>query len=344
MNKKGLIVICIAVVLLIGLLIFSMIMKSRGIPQNPEDTIGNTAGNLNNGGYFCETDDAIYFANAYDEGTLYSMKKDLSDIKKLSGAAVQFINCGGSYLYYYQKDSSAASSLGFVVHMSGLYRTDLKGEHAVCLDKSDCEKVILIGNRVYYTKAVDGKTSMCLHSITTNKQDEQMLTDYLLNPASVSGGVIYYNGTQNDHYLYTYNTNTGRSSLVAQYDMWFPVLYGSSVYFLDLSRNYSLCRLDLMDGNLTVLSDERIDSFNVAGGYVYYQTVGDDPGLYKVGIDGSNNELMSAGIFKNISIAGGYVFYQDFQSDIPMYMAPLGTTNVSTFEDAKAAAFRNLKK
>ena len=343
MNKKGLVVISIAVVLLIGLLIFSMIMKSRGIPQNSEDTVGNTAGNLNNGGYFCETEDTIYFANPYDEGTLYSMKSDLTDIRKLNGAAVAFINCGGSYLYYYQKNSSAASSLGFVVHMSGLYRTDLKGEHALCLDKSDCEKVVLIGNRLFYTKAVDGNTSMCLHSISTNKQNEQKLTDYLLNPASVTNGVIYYNGTQYDHYLYAYDTNTDRSRLVAQYDMWFPVLQGSSVYFLDLSKDYSLCRLDLMDNNITVLSDERVDCFNVAGGYVYYQTVGDNPGLYKVGIDGTNNELMSAGIYKNISIAGGYVFYQDFQSDIPMFMAPLGSTNVTTFEDAKAATFRNMK-
>ena len=124
MNKKIIILILVLLFVVGGGLLF-VYVQHRDIKQNPEDTIGNTAGNLNNGGTFCETEDAIYFANPYDENTLYKMNPDLTKIKKLSGAAIGFINCAGDYLYYYQKNSSAASSLGFVVHVSGIYRSDL---------------------------------------------------------------------------------------------------------------------------------------------------------------------------------------------------------------------------
>ncbi|MCR5338821.1 MAG: DUF5050 domain-containing protein [Lachnospiraceae bacterium] len=344
MSKKAIIPIAIIMLLILGLLIFFVLQRNKDIRQNPEDTIGNTGGNLNNGGYFVENDDTIFFANAYDEGSLYRMDKDFSNIKRLSGAGVAYMNLGGDYLYYYQKNSSAASSLGFVVHVSGLYRSDLKGEHVLCLDKVDCDRVVLIGNKVYYTKAVDGQNTLCLHSITTSKKDPTMLTNFLLNPASVSGGLIYYNGTEQNHYLYTYDTRTNNSALVAQYDMWFPVYYGNSVYFLDLSSNYRLCRLDLADGNVTVLTNERVDCFNVSGGVAYYQTVGSDPGLYMVGIDGSNPSLLAQGTYHNINIAGGYVFYQSYQTEIPMYMAPVGSTAVKTFDDAKAAAMQSMAK
>ncbi len=344
MKNKSIFIVAGIAILIIGAFVTFIIIRSRGIAQNPEDLVGNTGGNLNNGGYFCEGDNCIYFANAYDQGCLYMMYPDFSNITRLSGASVAFLNLGGDYLYYYQKNSSAASSLGFVVRVSGLYRSDLWGSHVMCLDKIDCDMATLIGNRVYYSKAVDGQNTMCLHSITTAKQDKKMLTDFQLNPASAYNGLIYYNGTKKDHYLYTYDTRTDLSNMVAQYEMWFPVYYGNSIYFMNLADNYRLCRLDLADGNLTYLSDERVDCFNVANGYAYYQTISKDPGLYMVSIDGSGKTLLANGTYHNINIAGGFVFYQDFRNDIPMYMAPLGSANVSTFDAAKEAAMQAIKK
>lgn len=47
--------------------------RGRPDPRQSPETVGNTAGNLNNSGYFCEYDGTVYFANAYDSNTLYSM-------------------------------------------------------------------------------------------------------------------------------------------------------------------------------------------------------------------------------------------------------------------------------
>ncbi len=344
MNKKMIAVWIVLLSVVIGLGTFVIIRRVRGIEQNPPDTVGNTGGNLNNGGYFCETADAIYFANFYDDGTLYRMNPDRTDIRKVNSAAVSYLNNGGNYLYYYQLNSLAASSLGFVARVSGLYRSNLNGGQVLCLDKVDCDRVVLVGNDIYYTKAVDGQDTLCLHRVSTDKKRLTQLTDYLLNPSSAANGVIYYNGTKEDHYLYAYDTATDLSTLVAEYQMWFPVYENGNIYFLDLSHNYRLCRLSLSDGALTVLTGDRVECFNVSGGYVYYQTTdAEDPALYMT-VAGGEPVRLADGVYHNINIAGGYVYFTGFQTNIPMYTAPLGSAQVSAFDDAKTVALQEMAK
>lgn len=75
-----------ALLILIPFLLFVIIIGAFAIvgdriPDNPPETVGNTAGNLNNSGYFCEYDGKVYFANVYDSDTLYSMAPSEQDIK-----------------------------------------------------------------------------------------------------------------------------------------------------------------------------------------------------------------------------------------------------------------------
>jgi hypothetical protein len=63
-----------ALLILIPFLLFVIIIGAFAIvgdriPDNPPETVGNTAGNLNNSGYFCEYDGKVYFANVYDSDT-----------------------------------------------------------------------------------------------------------------------------------------------------------------------------------------------------------------------------------------------------------------------------------
>ena len=50
-------------ILVICIFLFILAIFSDYIPMNPEGTVGNTAGNLNNGGLFCEYDGKVYFSN-----------------------------------------------------------------------------------------------------------------------------------------------------------------------------------------------------------------------------------------------------------------------------------------
>ena len=50
--------------------------KKNQTVHNNDNAIGNTAGNLINGGLFCEYNDKIYFANPDDYNKLYVMNSD----------------------------------------------------------------------------------------------------------------------------------------------------------------------------------------------------------------------------------------------------------------------------
>ena len=71
----------ITVIALAGIYIYS----SGRTYLNADDLIGNTAGNIYNGGLFCERDGKIYFSNDNDDGSLYVMNAnaDLTSVKKL---------------------------------------------------------------------------------------------------------------------------------------------------------------------------------------------------------------------------------------------------------------------
>lgn len=343
-KKKAVISIILIVVLIIVAYILNL--RSHNVPDNPSGTVGNTAGNLNNGGYFCESDGKVYFANAYDDGTLYCMNPDETDIKKLNRSEVYQLNAAGNYLYYYQKNSSSYPDFSFLIRTYGLYRTNKKGRDPVCLDKSDCKNVSLVDNTVFYTKPVDGAQTLQLFAIDTDKKNNRKVADYLVNPSSAFDGILYYNGTEENHHLYAYDPLSGLETVVKEYDMWFPTLHGQSIYFLDLEGNYELCRYNLYDDTISVLTTERVEFFNLTANYIYYQTVdADSPALWRMGLDGSNPEIVSEGIYRDISVTSQYVYFRSYAADMPIYHTPAdGAINVTTFDAASQAAIKELSK
>ena len=103
--------------LIIGIIILllgaSAIISSLAgkVPPNDISVTGNTAGNLNNGGLYAESNGKVYFSNAYDNGCLYSMNSDETEFEKLSTNQVNSINVGGNFLYYYMDSSGGGTGL-----------------------------------------------------------------------------------------------------------------------------------------------------------------------------------------------------------------------------------------
>lgn len=75
---------------------------------------GNTAGNLYNGGMFCEYDGTVYFANPDDNYRLYSMSLNGDDVKKLSNDTATFINADEHYIYYARNNKAENSDFSFL--------------------------------------------------------------------------------------------------------------------------------------------------------------------------------------------------------------------------------------
>ena len=164
-RTKNILIIIISVVI-ISLLIAVVSLSGR-IPLNDENTVGNTAGNLNNNGYFCERNGRVYFANAYDGYSLYSMNTDETDVKKLHGGNTSFINVGGDYIYYVTTSTETNDS-GSFRGAYGIYRSKTNGRNVTGMDRCYVSAMQLCGNYHYYDK-VDTKTAIHLEKIRIDK-------------------------------------------------------------------------------------------------------------------------------------------------------------------------------
>ena len=342
-NKKSVIILCS--VILFVLIAFVLLSLFTGRVQMSDDnTVGNTAGNLNNGGLFCENDGVVFFSNAYDNNALYCMNPDESQIKKLGSNYVASINAGGKYIYYYMESGTNGSGLGFMSRTAGIYRSDRNGKRTACLDRTFAVTMQLCGNYLYY-QDYNNKTGTKLSKIKIDKTDKATIADYIINPVSFVNGTIYFNGTQEDHALYGLNTRSDTINKIWDGNIWNPVYSDGYVYYMDVANNYRLCRYSMSENAVEVLTNDRVDSFNVYDYYIYYQKNSKtEPELRRMYIDGTNNEVVAAGVYENINITSQYVYFNQFDEPTPVYRtSTYGGVNVNTFESARNAALENTK-
>lgn len=336
-----------ALFILIPFLLFVIIVGALAIvgdriPNNPPETVGNTAGNLNNSGYFCEYDGTVYFANAYDSNTLYSMDPSEQNIKKLGNASVKNILAGGKYLYYYQTGASGDAGIGALRTVRSFNRCKLNGTDVTGLTRDPIVSAQLVGSNLYIMTSGDNRP--LFYRMKIDKSDKTDLADYEINPACAVNGTIYYNGTQENHYLYALNTSTDSISTLWDGNLWYPIAQGDYIYYMDVENNYRLCRYSLSRNEVEVLTEERIDCFNVGYGYVYYQVNGGEACLKCMRDDGSDSWVIAEGNYTAIHMTSQYVYFQMFGETSTWYHSPLGSQSYSGFDAARQAALDALKK
>lgn len=331
MQKKNAIIVIVIVLLLIGLLVGAQLLAA--IPDNPSGTIGNSAGNLNNHGLFCEDGDKIYFSNPYDGDHLYSMKADGSDKKLLHSAPVEYINSGGDYLYFYQKNTDEKAVFG-IINNNGIYQLKKSGKKtADCLDRTASGIISLIDSYVYY-QHYDNKDGITLYRAKINSAEKGQISKSEINPACVTGSSIYYPDTSNSFYLSVFDVNNLTSGQLLAERMYSPIYEDGYLYYMNIPDHYSLYRCNLSDQTSEKLTNDRIDVFNVYGDYIYYQKNDTkNPALIRMASDGSNPEVVAEGNYTNINITSEYTYFQEFGVATPLYQTPTsGKINVTAFD------------
>lgn len=328
-TKFGKIILSIVLILaLIGILTLSML--SRRIPMNPSGTIGNRAGNLYNAGLFVEKDGMVYFANPKDGGTLYSMTVNEGEITKLGDASVRNLLAGGKYLYFFQLKPSANAGLGYIRASHGFYRYDMDSSKFAALTTDVVVNAQLVNNFLYILTT--NEEGPLFYKMKIDKSEQTTLSTLAINPSCAEGDYIYYNGVDSNHYLYSLNTNTDVESEVWAGNIWFPVVMGDYVYYLDVANDYRLCRYIRSQGVVEVLTNDRVDCFNISGGYIYYQKNStSSPALIMMNADGSNRKVVAEGNYTNINVTSQYVYFQEYGKEASLYHAPLGSTVASPF-------------
>ncbi|MCR4788720.1 MAG: DUF5050 domain-containing protein [Lachnospiraceae bacterium] len=344
MKKSNIKVIIFIIILVLVLGVSAVInVLSKRTKFNDDAAIGNTAGNINNKGLFAENDGRVYFSNPYDRGYLYSMNPDETDMKKIANSHVTNILAYGDYVYYYLDTANGGTGLGYVVRTFGLYRTNKDGKNAVCLDRTACTAMQLVGNYIYYQR-YNNTDFTKTYKVKIDKSENELVSDVIINPAAADYGRIYFNGTEKDHYLYALDTGQDIIYTVYQGNLWYPQYSNGYVYYMDVSDDYKICRYSLSANTVEILTNDRADMFNVLGDVIYYtKSDAAEPALKRMRIDGSNNEIVAPGIYCDINLTSQYAYFRQYGTEVPMYHTSLtGPISISPFTAAEDAA-RNSK-
>lgn len=326
-NKLTSIILFLGFVIILGGLMFLSFLGKR-IPSNPAGTIGNTAGNLNNGGLFCEADGMVYFANPSDNNSLYSMTADEKNVKKLFDGDVCNILTGGDYLYYFMK-KPGSTSLDKLRVSHSFYRSKTDGDDLYALTNDVVVHAQLSDNTLYLMTTA--KEGLSFYRMNTDRSDKTILADTLVNPASVKDGYIYYNGTQSNHYIYALNTQNDTSSVLWKGNVWYPVLDGNYFYYLDVENDYRLCRYDYTRDVIEILTHDRVECFNIGSGYIYYQSNSQtEPALKRMLPDGSDVTVIAEGNYTAIHMTSKYVYFKGLGDENTWYHSLIGSETYSS--------------
>ena len=200
--------------------------------------------------------------------------------------------------------------------MRSFNRCKLNGSDVTGLTRDPISTAQLVGSNLYIMTVDDN--GPLFYRMKIDKSDKTELANFEINPASAVNGTIYYNGTQDNHYLYAMNTATDGVSTVWDGNRVVSHRTGRLCLLYGCGNNYRLCRYSLSKRNeIEVLTNERIDCFNVGYGYVYYQVNGEEACLKCMRDDGSDSWVIAEGNYTAINMTSQYVYFQMFGMSLP---------------------------
>ncbi len=320
LNKKIVTPIVLALVALIIIIAAVISYFSRRIPKNPKGTVGNTSGNLNNKGLFVEDKDEIYFINPYDNNYIYKMNLDGTRAQLFMDVEASYLNSAGKFIYFNQQSSGNSSVFGLAGNMHGIYRKKKTGNQDIKgLERAVAGVTVLIDNTVYYQHG-DSEAGTTLHKTDTDGRNKELVSSAFINPSCVINGEIYYPDYDNNHYLSVLNKDLGTPRLFLNERVHNPTYYGNHIYYMSVDDNYALYRYDLYSNTIELITDDRVDTFNIANDLIYYQKSSKtEPALIRMGINGDNAEVIAEGNYTNINTTSYYTYFQDFLEPDKLY-------------------------
>lgn len=322
-------IVCALAISLIAFVTYA-ILSSR-VHYNKDNATGNTTGNLNNGGLFCEYEGKIYFANAADKNKLYVMNSDCTKAKKLVDDSVAYINVYGKYIYYVRNNYSPdAIAMVFKGQLYGLYRCNLDGSHIVTITQEKSGMISLCGNYIFYHH-YDDKTALTLQKIKIDKKDNTFISDMEYNVANVYDKKIYFANEDERNRIYYIDTKDDSFHFYYDANAYLVDYEGAYMYYIDLSKDYALMRLNTQTMVLEQIFapyNAKVINYNVYGTKVFAQVEGDGntTGLYRLNVDGTQIEYIAQGNITNVHCTSKYTFFMYYADQQTLYRVPTTTT------------------
>ncbi|HKL80527.1 MAG TPA: DUF5050 domain-containing protein [Mobilitalea sp.] len=329
--------ILITLVILTGVVIIVIFFYSEGRTYfSDEEATGNTAGNIYNGGLFCEKDGKIYFSNDNDDGSLYVMSSDTSYIKKLHDDKVAYINADENYVYYLRANNTRANNSGSILmfNNTGIYRINQNGKDLESISPNPGSYLTLKDNFLYYQN-YDVNEGLYFYRNRIDNDRERLLIKEAIIPITVADNKLYYTGFEQDHDIHSMDLSSFTTTTVKKGSFAYPIFVGGYIYYLDISDNYSLNRMNNDGSDSVVLVNKRCSSYNITNTstFLYYQIDDQENSrICRLSLDTMAEETLMEGNFKQLHVTSNYVFFKDFDNTHIYMLDADGSSKLSTFD------------
>lgn len=328
-------IISVSVFVAAILIILLLRYQNRVKPYSDLATVGNTSTNLLNGGLFTRSGDRIYFANPYDENSLYSMNMELQDMKKVCADYASYINVAGNYIFYTRRNDKKGHTGEAFLNFSttGLYRVQTNGHKMSQLFRNPTETVTLFGNQVYY-QHYDDEEGLQLFRIGIDGKKDTMLLDEGASPTAIVNDTIYYTGIDKDHNIHSMNIDGSGQRVILEGNFTGLSYSNGALYCMDMENDYTLCRVEMDGSNVTHLTQDRIATYNISedNETIYYQLDnGTDNGLYALDMASDSHTLLRDGNFNYLHVISDYLFFEEYDGS-QAYVMDIGTERIEDFE------------
>ena len=303
---------------------------------NGEDEVGNTAGNIYNGGFFSEQDGKIYFSNNNADGCLYVMNSDLTGFKQITDDKAVYINVDENYIYYVRANNTRENNKGgfLAFYNTGVYRIRHNGSSLMAFTGNPGSYLTLKGNTIYFQR-YDVNIGLFLYKYQIDGSLDRLLVEDAVIPATVMENELYYAGYSKDHNINTLDLSSFTTHSKYDGSYLYPIFTTDYIYYMDVSDKYKIYRMNLDGSDPTKLVNLRCSTYNItnSGIYLYYQV--DDTkhnGMYRLNLETMEEDLLMEGNFKQINVTDNYVFFNDFDGTNTYVVSADGSPKATIFE------------
>ena len=207
---------------------------------------------------------------------------------------------------------------------------DGKGKPEI-LDDDPCMYASLVGNYLYYLH-YDTTDATTLYKVKIDGKEKEQVEKQSYFTASTDGQYIYYNGLTDNHNIYEMDTSNDHAKVIYEGNCWMPVKDGNNLYFMDCENDYRIAKVDLTNGEKTLVTDCRVDCYNVTGDKIFFQKNDKtNPAICCINTDGSNYQELKEGNYTAINVTSTYVYFKDFTTKTPYYTSVAAPGNVQIF-------------
>ena len=295
---------------LVLLFLFTSCVAKSQVESKGE--LGNTAGNIVNGGYVAENENFFFWATL-GEDKIYKSNKDFSENKEIFEGkfGVTEINVADGYIYF------TDGTPGYLRKMT------IDGKKSKILTFSHVENVIVSGERIYYKTSEKEYGKEKVYSCDLNGRNRIFLAKNV-SQFCIDGETIYYTKSDDRHSLWSMDLFGENNRKLNSEHTINPTFDDKYIYYTT-AENFNIFRMDKENLQTECINAERCASINIYGDWIYYGTNRYLGPLCRMSKDGKTKEVLLNAPIAEINIVDNFVFYRLLENGAGRYRLDLKT-------------------